>query len=103
CVASFGNPLSFKEGRSQETVEGGHGRIEMRCYWLLGATEHLVNAPLGPHLRRVGVVESEPRCSGQAPTIERRSYLLSLEGRVERAVRGHWGIENQVHWVLGGG
>ncbi|HIK34508.1 MAG TPA: hypothetical protein IGQ15_02245, partial [Thermosynechococcus sp. M98_K2018_005] len=26
-----------------ETVEGGHGRIEMRCYWLLGATEHLVN------------------------------------------------------------
>ncbi|WP_181357808.1 ISAs1 family transposase [Stenomitos frigidus] len=40
---------------------------------------------------------------GKAPTIEQRYSLVSLEGQVERlaqAVRSHWGIENQVHWVL---
>ena len=39
----------------------------------------------------------------ERPSFERRYYLLSLDGGVERfaqAVRGHWGIENQVHWVL---
>jgi predicted transposase YbfD/YdcC len=41
--------------------------------------------------------------AAQAPTIERRYYLLSLDGNMERfaqAVRSDWGIENQVHWVL---
>ncbi len=36
-------------------------------------------------------------------TVERRSYPLSapLHAAVlGRAVRGHWGIENRLHWVL---
>lgn len=36
-------------------------------------------------------------------TTERRYYLSSLSSdakQVARAVRSHWGIENQVHWVL---
>lgn len=51
----------------------------------------------------MGVVEAERRLAGQAPTIEQRYYLVSLDGDVERfaqAVRSHWGIENQIHWVL---
>ena len=33
---------------------------------------------------------------------ERRYYLTSLvdAGEFGRAVRGHWGIENGLHWVL---
>jgi len=55
------------------------------------------------------MVESQRRGGppGTPVTIERRSYTSSLAAdtpqRVERfaeAVRGHWGIENQVHWVL---
>ena len=49
------------------------------------------------------MVESERRLPGEAPTITRRYYLVSFEGGVERfahGVRSHWGIENQVHWVL---
>ena len=37
------------------------------------------------------------------PTVERRYYLSSLPADIERfakAVRGHWSIENQLHWVL---
>ena len=35
--------------------------------------------------------------------MEHRYYISSLPANAERlahAVRGHWGIENQVHWVL---
>lgn len=86
-----------------QSVEKAHGRIERRRYWLLSEVEHLIDAERWVGLQRVGLVESERRVAGQAPTIERRYYLLSLDGNVERfarAVRSHWGIENQVHWVL---
>lgn len=84
-------------------ADGAHGQIEMRRYWLLRDAGHLVDAHLWPGLRRVGVIESERRCSGHSPTIQQHYYLLSLKGGVERfaqAVRAHWGLENQVHWML---
>ena len=86
-----------------QTLDGGHGRIEIRRHWLLDDVEHLIDAHLWSGLKRVGLVESERRLPGQAPTLEQRYYLLSLEGDVERfaqSVRSHWGIENQLHWVL---
>lgn len=49
------------------------------------------------------MIESERRIEGKATTRERRYYLLSLDGDVQRfatAVRSHWGIENQLHWCL---
>ena len=48
-------------------------------------------------------MESQRRISGQKTFLERRYYLLSLDGDVKRfahAVCGHWTIENQLHWVL---
>jgi predicted transposase YbfD/YdcC len=86
-----------------QTLDGGHGRIEIRRHWLLAEVEHLIDAHLWPGLMRVGLVEAERRLPGQAPTLEQRYYLLSLDGDVERfahCVRSHWGIENQLHWVL---
>ncbi|MGD1859340.1 MAG: ISAs1 family transposase [Leptolyngbyaceae cyanobacterium] len=86
-----------------QTLDGAHGRIEIRRHWLLGETAHLIDADLWAGLQRVGLVESERRLAGQPPTLERRYYLVSLDGGVEQfaqAVRSHWGIENQVHWVL---
>ena len=47
------------------------------------------------------MVQAERRLS-KAITQETRYYLLSFS-RVStfvQAVRGHWGIENSVHWVL---
>ena len=86
-----------------QTLDGNHGRIETRRYWLLEDVTSLIDAQRWPGLQRVGLVESERRLEGQPPSIEHRYYLLSLDGGVERfanAVRSHWGIENQVHWVL---
>ena len=48
------------------------------------------------------MVEAE-RHIGDSVTRERRYYIASLHGAAQRfgeAVRGHWGIENSVHWVL---
>lgn len=85
------------------TVYDDHGRIETRRHWLLGLIEHLDGASRWAGLKRVGMVEAERRIKGQQTSVERRYYLLSLDGGVEHfayAVRAHWGIENQVHWVL---
>jgi len=46
------------------------------------------------------MVEAE-RQIGETISVERRYYLSSLRGNVQQfaeAVRGHWSIENTVHW-----
>jgi predicted transposase YbfD/YdcC len=48
------------------------------------------------------MVEST-RDRGHEVSIERRYYLTSLPceaSRFAQAVRGHWGVENALHWVL---
>jgi len=83
-------------------VEKGHGRIETRSYWTMGNTEYLVGAEKWANLRSIGMVESQRKINGSI-SIEQRYYILSLESDVHRfaeAVRSHWSIENQLHWVL---
>jgi len=51
----------------------------------------------------IGVVTSLCLRGGKE-TVEVRYYISSLAmdvTRFARAVRGHWGIENSCHWVLG--
>lgn len=86
-----------------QTIDKGHGRLEIRRHWLLECVEHLMGADQWVGLKRVGLIESERRLPNQAPTITRRYYLVSLDGGVERfaqATRSHWGIENGLHWCL---
>jgi predicted transposase YbfD/YdcC len=50
----------------------------------------------------IAMVESEAEREGKL-TRERRYYLSSARldaAAVAQAVRGHWGIENRLHWVL---
>jgi len=88
-----------------ETLETGHGRIERRRCWTIADPAVIAWLdPTGawPALRTIAMVEGERRV-GDAVTTERRCYLSSLDGDATRllaAVRGHWAIENQLHWVL---
>jgi len=85
-----------------ETEEKGHGRQENRRYWVMGQTEFLVGAENWEKLTTIGCVESQ-RQIGDKISSEMRYYLLSLPldaKRFAEAVRGHWGIENQLHWIL---
>jgi predicted transposase YbfD/YdcC len=88
-----------------KTVDGDHGRIEIRQYWTISEPEFLNYLNRNgdwPGLRSVGKVMSERRVDGVS-TSETRCYISSLEGNAAEfghAVRSHWGIENSVHWVL---
>jgi predicted transposase YbfD/YdcC len=85
-----------------ETVDGEHGRIEIRRYWQISDMTWLDERSQWKHLQSVGMVESERHLEEQV-SVERRYYLSSLARDVRQfaeAVRGHWGIENSVHWVL---
>jgi predicted transposase YbfD/YdcC len=62
----------------------------------------LLGAENWANLTTIGCVESR-RQVGDKITCEQRYYLLSLPLDAKRfatAVRGHWGIENQLHWIL---
>ena len=43
------------------------------------------------------------RWEGERVSVETRYYISSLESEAQKllgAARGHWGIENSLHWVL---
>ena len=86
----------------QET-DGGHGRIEVRKVWCTPEVQWLKQAENWPELRGLVVVESHRQLLGKA-SVERRYYISSRPGTDARAlaeaIRGHWGIENQLHWQL---
>lgn len=96
----------FKEIRHQaeQTVEKGHGRIERRRYWLVDDEQYLDylnHKGRWANLRSIGVVQAEREIDGVTSS-ETRYYLCSVESVAElrEAARGHWSIENSLHWVL---
>jgi predicted transposase YbfD/YdcC len=88
-----------------ETVNGGHGRIEIRRHWTISEPDFLEFLdPKGvwAGLQSIGMVEAERRI-GDDISQETRYYISTLPGdaaQFGQAVRTHWGIENCVHWVL---
>lgn len=85
-----------------ESVEKDHGRLETRRYYQSAELEWFADLGKWEGLHSVGMVESIREINGQK-SIERRYFLSSLKLGVEtfaRAVRGHWGVENKLHWVL---
>jgi predicted transposase YbfD/YdcC len=91
-----------------ETVDGDHGRIETRRVWVTDQVRHLGEAILTqwPALASVAVVESVREVTGVTPqtTTERRYYVSSLSdvnaAKLAGYIRGHWGVENRLHWQL---
>lgn len=85
-----------------QTIEKGHGRIETRRYWHSTDINWFQDKALWKGIKSMGVVESIRNIKRKS-TIERRYYLSSLPLGAERfaqAVRGHWGVENSLHWSL---
>jgi len=85
-----------------EETNKGHGRIEVRRTWISSAIESLSNAAKWKNLKSLGMVESE-RHVGEKVTREVRYFITSAApdaALLANAVRKHWHIENQLHWVL---
>ena len=97
--------VGFENCEHYRTEEKGHGRLEVRECWTASDSESLASIQSladWQDLRTVIMVKSE-RFVGDKRSEESRYYISSLSGDAEQAleaVRGHWGIENKVHWVL---
>src|SRR5208282_5103341 len=91
-----------------ETVGKDHGRLEVRAHtdshtvdWTTSERSY-PGAPRFPKLATIAMVESQIERGDKIET-ERRSYISSRAlsaAAFAAAVRGHWAIENKLHWVL---
>ena len=97
--------IGFKEIEYEycETLEKDHGRIETRRCWITEEIDWLEDKEAWENLKSVVLVEAIREVIGGAKTVERRYFISSLganAGQALRAVRGHWAIENSLHWCL---
>lgn len=81
---------------NEETSEEGHGRIEHRSYFLSTDLSSLSGVAKWSGLKAIGMVQSERHCAGRV-SFEQRYNITSLGSAklFQRAVRSHWGIENE--------
>jgi predicted transposase YbfD/YdcC len=100
----------FKDTRisQHKTVDADHGRIETRTYTVIHDVDWLQDDHEWPGLKSVVMLESEretPATAKDPEKIERetRFYITSLvwlAGQVAPAIRGHWMVENGLHWIM---
>jgi predicted transposase YbfD/YdcC len=97
-----------RHGHHEES-DDGHGRVERRRVWVTDEVQWLGEELLAawPGLACLVVVESTRQdladLSGKV-SVDRRYFISSHEGTDARlharAIRGHWGVENGLHWRL---
>jgi len=84
------------------TTEEGHGRKERRTYTVITHLDDIRDRKLWANLTTVGMCLRERTSKGQ--TTEEVQYFIA-SGRLgarkaAKGLRGHWGIENNLHWHL---
>jgi len=85
----------------QETVKG-HGRLDDITYYQMPVPKDLTNREKWKGLKTIGVAIRNSECRGKTKT-DVRYYISSLGVSVKRFakyMRGHWAIENTLHWYL---
>lgn len=95
-------PEAAKLLRSHSVVEKDHGRTTTWHYHQSDQLEWFEDRGDWEGLQSVGMVETITETKGEEKR-ESRYFLSSLPLGVEtfaKAVRSHWGVENQCHWVL---
>lgn len=84
------------------TEEKTHGRRTKREYFVCAVPDELPSRKRWRKLTAIGMTINYTTCKGK-DTSELRVYILSrkLTGKqFAAAVRGHWSIENCLHWQL---
>jgi predicted transposase YbfD/YdcC len=93
---------AYPDVRHTQTVDRGHGRKEIRDYYIMPIPADLCQKEEWQDLQSVGMVFRQ--CERDGRSVEEMCFYLSslppLVKKFARVVRGHWGIENQLHWSL---
>jgi predicted transposase YbfD/YdcC len=91
-----------------QRTDGDHGRIETPKLWVTWDVAQVLGKLAGqwPGLKGLVVVERTRQEAGQPQaSVERHYYLTALGRRTKaatlaRLIRGHWSVENNLHWQL---
>lgn len=98
-------PFAEMPSSYAETINKGHGRIEIRRCWAISdprAFEYLRQYEDWADLQTIVRVQRERRLPGKTE-IDTAYYISSLPAEAEpllAATRFHWAVENSLHWVL---
>lgn len=85
-----------------QAVEKGHGREETRLYYVCSVPRDLPDRRRWPKLAAIGWTINDTMRDGKR-CYEMRYYIMSRKLSAKEfatAVRGHWSIENSLHWQL---
>ncbi len=86
-------------------VSSGHGRIDIREIWTFSPhayAQYFRTLDQWTPIQTVSMVRSERRLKGKVEQ-ETRYFISTLTAQAKeqlRYIRRHWGIENELHWVL---
>jgi predicted transposase YbfD/YdcC len=93
-----------EELRTMETREQGHGRIETRACTVIEVPESFPEKENWQGIKSLAMVTRDYTDKRGERHTGVRYYISSVPVRrarsIAKAVRGHWAIENQLHWVL---
>ena len=92
----------FSDVLEHHTSEKSHGRETERFYYVCDAPLGLPDRDRWPELKAIGMTINSTFRDGKE-SVEARYYILSRRLTAKQfgeAVRGHWSVENQLHWQL---
>lgn len=101
-IEQIDNDFANAKYRHHVERSKGHGREDEITYYQIAIPEDFPYAKNWNGLRTIGVVIRHSQ-SAKGETDDVRYYISSLPLGVKRfaeCVRGHWGIENALHWCL---
>jgi predicted transposase YbfD/YdcC len=97
------NDLADIDHRYHEQREQGHGRTDDRFYYLARLPQDFPLRAQWPQVKAIGMAVRVTEQSNGKHSDEVRYYIATryVSGaRFAEAVRGHWSIENTLHWQL---
>lgn len=101
-ILFFEAPHDLSEFDCYKSTDGDHGRIEIRHYATCSNIDWLQGKEHWAGLKTITKVRRERNMDGKT-SIETSYYISSLDRdaqKIARAIRGHWHIENSLHWIL---
>jgi predicted transposase YbfD/YdcC len=102
-VEAMEDDLGPVSHRRHETHETGHGRMDDRYYYLAKLPDDFAFKKQWPGVKAIGMAIRITEKSDGTTSEDVRYFIASryLSGkRFAQSVRGHWAIENSLHWVL---
>lgn len=91
-----------EKGDFYETTEKSHGKVEHRSYYLVRPTKRKIVKEWAGLKAFICCIKSMTDVHTGEEIKEERYYMASVDDieLCAEAIRGHWGVENKLHWQL---